>query len=103
MSVMGGVIQPDGEITFVQYETPKDFYQHTHYTICGASIENNIVLIQQEEVYYKMTNTPMVENKEFRRLYEMAIVKDEMVYGPLFVMQTDEHGEPIDIDKSLFK
>lgn len=91
---IGLLIHPSGERESVSYDTPKDVFRHKMYTICGSFLEEGLVLIQQEECYYDYKIEEKIENINpfFTRFN-----KDDVLYGPVLVIRTDEIGEPIDV------
>jgi hypothetical protein len=91
---IGLLIHPSGEKEFVSYDTPKDVYKHKMYTICGSLLEEGLVLIQQENKFYDYKIEEKIENIN---PYFFPFNKDDVLYGPVLVIRTDNSGEPIDI------
>ena len=91
---IGLLIHPSGKKESVSYDTPKDVFKHKMYTICGSLLEEGFVLIQQEEEYYKYKIEEKVENIN---PFFNSFNKDDILYGPVLVIKTDERGEPIDM------
>ena len=99
-NIIGCVLSTNGDINYINYDTPKDYFKHRYYTICGANVEIGLVLVQQEDIVYQKNNRDKIVNN-LDSLTHIQFVRDEYVYGPIFIMQTDNNGEPINFDKNL--
>ena len=92
------LIRPaEGDFLYVYAKSPKDVFGHTLFTICGACIEKDLLLVRQSDEYFEThPSERMVFGEDtLKALGFKDFVHDELI-GPVAVFQTDSTGELVD-------
>ena len=87
----GILITNDIPLQHVSFEAPEDVFSKQAVTIIGACIEKNLVYMGLCSVSVPNTALPVA-------LREMSVF--EHTNGPILVIKTDTHGNPVDIQAS---
>lgn len=75
----------------VAFEAPEDVFSKQAVTIIGACVERNLVYMGLESASVPNTALPV-------ELRDMSVF--EHTNGPILVIKTDIHGDPVDIQIS---
>lgn len=83
----------DGEVCKIDITSPADVFGVGTFTIIGACIERGYVFVGYDEKNAKDLPINMYLPP---RLVDMAVLESK-IHGPVLIIQTNDHGEPIDI------
>ena len=77
----------------IHYRLPKDVFGGLDFTICGACIEKDLVMIHNPKTNQIFENPEMIFSD---------FVYDTPVYSPILIIQTNKNGDLTDLTDSFF-
>lgn len=87
------IVPENPELQRVSFNAPEDVFSKQACTIIGACVEKNLVYMGLPSGKSRVLNNSMPAD-----LRAMSVM--DHANGPILVIKTDNHGDPVDIDLS---
>jgi hypothetical protein len=85
------------DLLYVYAKSPRDVFGHTLFTICGACIEKDLLIVRQSDEYFAMhpSERIVLDGDTLKAFGFNDFIHDELI-GPVAIFRTDSNGELVD-------